>query len=267
MEAATGYSGLAFAPRQYILTNTLTLRRWHLLNITLDKTGYSVTIDGNQIFQSNSGDLTNWNGSGTVTLQAGDFDGWLQDLVVRNIQGTNGVVTHPPPPPPGYTPQLTALPLNPDGTYQVRVQSGTNTPYVVEASTDLVTWYPIYTQFFGGLLVYLIWPRFIIPSRFYRARMLNSPSGHDRIAPDYNGYSQVYVAADIGVPFIIQSSTNGVSGLPFTPIFMAARSVFSDPNSLNSPALLYQAVFPDLSTLIDPAHSRPLWIRCCHYPC
>jgi len=43
-----------------------------------------------------SGDFANWFGTGTATLQFGDFDGWIDEVVVRS--SAQGSVTQAPPP-------------------------------------------------------------------------------------------------------------------------------------------------------------------------
>ena len=133
----------------------MALRRWHLFNITLNKSGYQVLIDGNQVFQNTSSEFARWIGSGTVALQAGDYDGWLRDLVVRNIQSTNPPVTPPPTTNSTVVPTFLPIPSDPDGNFQLRINNSTNIPFVVEASTDLVQWYPIYTHYFAGILEYI----------------------------------------------------------------------------------------------------------------
>jgi hypothetical protein len=65
------------------LNNALTPDEWHHLSMTISKTGYSTRIDGNEIGSAASGELANWNG-GSATLELGNFDGWIDEVVVRS---------------------------------------------------------------------------------------------------------------------------------------------------------------------------------------
>jgi hypothetical protein len=78
------------------LSGLLTTGRWHQVNIALNTNGYTVKVDGNQVAQLASGDFANWFGTGTATLQFGDFDGWIDEVVVRS--SAQGGVTQTPPP-------------------------------------------------------------------------------------------------------------------------------------------------------------------------
>jgi Glycosyl hydrolase family 9/Cellulase N-terminal ig-like domain len=139
------------------LTNTLTLHQWHQLNITLDPVGYTVTVDSNKVAQVASPDLTEWIGTGFDSLTVGNFDGWIRDVVIRNI-------TKPP------APALTSIGFVLDTHYHLRINNGGSGPFVLEASTNLVNWIPIYTNNIGGQVDYAdpLSPSYT--RRFYRAR-------------------------------------------------------------------------------------------------
>jgi hypothetical protein len=119
------YGGSVLLLPGTILTNTFSLGQWHVLNLSLAKTNYSITVDGVQIFSTNSfGVLSNWAGSIPIQLQAGDFNGWLQNLVVRNVRA----------------PQLNVpTKLTGDGV-QLTFPGSAGTSYSVRASTNLVNW-------------------------------------------------------------------------------------------------------------------------------
>ena len=138
------------------LINTFTVGQWHVLNVALAKTNYSVSVDGVQIFSTNSaGALNNWVGSGTVQLQAGDFNGWLQNLVVRNVR----------------PPRLSSLTrLAGDGA-QLSFSGSAGISYTVRASTNLVNWLPIGTANqtpVVGTFQFTDTQATNYPSRFYR---------------------------------------------------------------------------------------------------
>ena len=77
------------------IASALTKEKWHHVRISLSRTAYKVTIDGVVIANVPSTDLTNWNGTGTLTLEAGNFDGWIDEIVVKNIKSA-GSVNQPP---------------------------------------------------------------------------------------------------------------------------------------------------------------------------
>ena len=79
------------------VTGPLTKNVWHHLRIALDKTGYTFKVDGNTVYSQASGDLANWsNNGGTTTLTLGNFDGWIDEVVVRNVRTTPPAVNLPP---------------------------------------------------------------------------------------------------------------------------------------------------------------------------
>ncbi|MDB6017302.1 MAG: hypothetical protein JWR19_1791, partial [Pedosphaera sp.] len=76
------------------LSGALTAGRWHQVSMLLDGTGYTLKVDGNVVATLASTDLSLWNGTGSALLQFGDFDGWMDEVVVRSTGAT--VVTPPP---------------------------------------------------------------------------------------------------------------------------------------------------------------------------
>lgn len=70
-----------------VLARYLTPGDWHRLQVRLDLQGYSVAIDGTLLVsQLPSNELLNWAGTADVTLEAGSFDGWIDELEVRSIR-------------------------------------------------------------------------------------------------------------------------------------------------------------------------------------
>ncbi|MHB8418655.1 MAG: glycoside hydrolase family 9 protein [Myxococcales bacterium] len=55
---------------------------WHFVKLSLDASGYAVTIDGTPTALAAPNDLALWAGA-TPQLQVGGLDGWLAELVVR----------------------------------------------------------------------------------------------------------------------------------------------------------------------------------------
>jgi hypothetical protein len=68
--------------------NALPRNQWHHLRITIDKTGYAVVINGTVFGRVNSGELNNWAGGGSTTLTLGNFDGWIDEVVVRHVRSS-----------------------------------------------------------------------------------------------------------------------------------------------------------------------------------
>ncbi|MEO5804163.1 MAG: glycoside hydrolase family 9 protein [Verrucomicrobiota bacterium] len=81
------------------VANALTKNVWHHLRIAIDKTGYSTKVDGILVASTASSELANWNNtSGFSTLTLGNFDGWIDEVIIRNIRSaaaTNAVVATP----------------------------------------------------------------------------------------------------------------------------------------------------------------------------
>jgi hypothetical protein len=81
------------------LKNAITLKTWHHLSLRIDKTGgYVAKLDGNVLTSQASSEFSNWNTSGPVTLQFGDFDGWIDEVVVRSSTVSSGGTTQNNPP-------------------------------------------------------------------------------------------------------------------------------------------------------------------------
>jgi len=75
--------GQGFSVPASTLTPLLTTGTWHHVKLELSSSGYSLEIDGTQVSSLASSDLANWQ-SGNVTLTAGDFDGWVDELVIED---------------------------------------------------------------------------------------------------------------------------------------------------------------------------------------
>ena len=112
------------------LTNALTPGQWHYFQLALTQTGYSVTVDGVQITNVAGSDLKNWGGGGSATLVIGNFDGWIDEIIVKN---SGGQVTNTTPPTSSSGDTNTSPPTLTSGTNYV------TTPVVVD--TNIVALY------------------------------------------------------------------------------------------------------------------------------
>jgi len=77
-----GGSGWSFGGAP--LKTALTLKTWHHLSLRLDKTGYTAKLNGVVLSSVPSAELANWNSNNPITLKVGDFDGWIDEVVVRS---------------------------------------------------------------------------------------------------------------------------------------------------------------------------------------
>ena len=77
--------GQVLVEREKVQT-LLTSGQWHRLRVSLDGEGYRVEIDDKEVLRKPSSDLASWEGPADIVLQAGGFDGWLDDLTVRSVQ-------------------------------------------------------------------------------------------------------------------------------------------------------------------------------------
>jgi hypothetical protein len=75
------------------INSALTPATWHHLGLSIDTNGYTMEVDGTNIATLASGDLANWGQNGNPhVLTLGNFSGWLDEVVVRNIT-TNAVTS------------------------------------------------------------------------------------------------------------------------------------------------------------------------------
>jgi len=67
------------------ITNNFKFGQWQHLRLTLTTTNYSVSVNGIVTTNVPSSDLANWAGSGNVTLEIGNFDGWVDEIVIKSF--------------------------------------------------------------------------------------------------------------------------------------------------------------------------------------
>lgn len=123
-----GGSTLSFTKPE--LTSALTAKTWHHLNLAVTRTGYVIKLNGQIVASVASSDLTNWGKGQSLTLKMGNFDGWIDEVTVRNVKTsapTSGNAT------------LTPLGAG-SGGFRMRVAGLAGSTYRVEASPDNRTW-------------------------------------------------------------------------------------------------------------------------------
>ncbi len=69
------------------LANALTKKQWHHISLSISQSGYTFSLDGVVQASLASGELKNWGSGTTATLVLGNFDGWIDEIVVRNAGG------------------------------------------------------------------------------------------------------------------------------------------------------------------------------------
>ncbi len=79
--------GTQFEDYGSTVKNALSKNVWHHLRISIDKTGYTAKVDGVTVASKASTELANWsNPSGSSTLTLGNFDGWIDEVTIRNVR-------------------------------------------------------------------------------------------------------------------------------------------------------------------------------------
>jgi hypothetical protein len=111
--------------------NALTLDQWHHLHIELNPMGYSVAVDGVRLAQVPSGELWNWPYEGSSTLIVGNFDGWLDEVVIRKL--------------PGLAPIRLVSTAVPNRQMKISLQ-GYLGKFVLQSSTNLLQWKSVLTN-------------------------------------------------------------------------------------------------------------------------
>ena len=110
------------------LTAALKAKTWHHLSISITRSGYVVKMNGQIIANVPSSDLNNWGRSQNVSLTLGNFDGWIDELVVRSVNQVNA-----------NSATLTPLGASSNG-FRMRIAGQSGSSYVVQASQDSKTW-------------------------------------------------------------------------------------------------------------------------------
>lgn len=112
-----------FGPELKALLSTKT---WHHLRIGIDRTGYTVKLNGQTIASKTSAAIANWGRGQFVTLEIGNFDGWIDEVAVRAEGSASATLT----------------PLRPDspGRFRLKIAGETGRTYRIQASEDNKAW-------------------------------------------------------------------------------------------------------------------------------
>lgn len=75
--------GSSFSFGSEALADALRLKEWHFVRLRLTPAGYSLELDGKMLATGDSGELANWGRAEFAALEIGNFDGWIDEVVVR----------------------------------------------------------------------------------------------------------------------------------------------------------------------------------------
>jgi hypothetical protein len=101
-------------------------KAWHHLRLIVDRAGYTVKINGQQVAFKASSALSNWGRAPKMTLELGNFDGWIDEVVVRAQSHSAATLT----------------PLKPrsPGRFRLGIAGETGRTYRIQASEDNKVW-------------------------------------------------------------------------------------------------------------------------------
>ncbi len=122
------------------LSSVLTKKEWHHMSISISRTGYTFKLDGVVLATLASSEFGNWGRSSSATLTLGNFDGWIDEIVVRSAGASL---------PPGNSSGGTAATLRPMGAsadgFHLQVSGKPGTVYRVQASENGTLWSDLQT--------------------------------------------------------------------------------------------------------------------------
>ena len=146
-----------------------------------------------------------------VELQALSSNWWAAPLyfddTVGGVSNSSYRVTYLPD---TFPPQLSSVGLESSGAFRLHVDIATTLPYIIEASTNLSGWLPIYTNAVGGLLDFTDPGAATCPKRFYRVvESVPDPQPWLSLGGRTNGGSLIlHIDTAASVPYAVEVSTN-----------------------------------------------------------
>ncbi len=156
---------------------------------------------------------------------------------------------------------LTPIDREPNGAFRLQADLPAQTPFVVQASTNLIDWLPIFTNSFGGALEFVDEAAPNYASRFYRLAE-SIPDPRPVLSPlsaSAAGGFGIQVAAATAQPYVIQASTNLAQWDPILTNVAGGGMVFVDPQSSSAPCCFYRAE-------LLPASSAPPQLTLLNWP-
>ena len=158
------------------------------------------------------------------------------------------------------------IPGRPDqsGNFTMQVEIPGTLPYVIQASTNLLDWLPIFTNAVPGLLSFIDYDATNHPARFYRMTWPVSDQPPSLSAPNFagSGAFQMHVDSVPGLPCAMQVSTNLVDWASISTNQPGGAMDFVDASATNSPCRFYRAWLvppvPPGFTVLDEATNLTL---------
>ncbi|MGA9453193.1 MAG: TIGR03790 family protein [Verrucomicrobiia bacterium] len=146
-------------------------------------------------------------------------------------------------------PQMIPDGLDRSGAFTMQVGIPSSLPYVIQASTDLVGWLPIFTNAMAGLLNFIDFDSTNYPARFYRMTWPVPDQPPILSAPGIvgNGAFQMHVDSVPGLPWAIQVSSNLIDWATVATNQSGGAMDFVDTNAASYARRYYRAC------LVSPA--------------
>jgi uncharacterized protein (TIGR03790 family) len=162
--------------------------------------------------------------------------------------------------PDTFPPQLTPGGLDRNGAFRLHVDIASTLPYVIEASTNLTEWLPVFTNLAGGLLDFVDADTARHPRRFYRVvESVPDPRPRLSVAGATNGGGIVlHIETAASLPYAIQVSTNSGDWTPLCTNQVGGAMDFVDLFTTNATPRFYRtwnipAAPPTIAVLDSPA--------------
>jgi len=164
---------------------------------------------------------------------------YVADNTPQNAPGLSYSVNYLPDSTP---PQM--LPSRPDnsGAFKMEVEIPSTLSYVIQASTNLTNWLPIYTNTIPGLLNFSDYDATNYPARFYRMAWPDANQPSELSAPQFagSGTFQLHVDSVPGLPWAVQTSADLVNWVSIFTNQLGGAMDFVDGNATNLAGEFYR---------------------------
>jgi hypothetical protein len=164
---------------------------------------------------------------------------YVVDNTPQNTPGLSYSVNYLPASTPPQ--MLPGLPDN-SGAFKMQVEIPSSLPYVIQASTNLANWLPLYTNTMPGLLYFSDYNATNYPARFYRMTWPDANQPSELSAPQFvgSGTFQLHVDSVTGLPWAIQTSPDLVNWASIFTNQLGGPMDFVDGNATNSAGEFYR---------------------------
>ena len=165
---------------------------------------------------------------------------YVADTTPTNTPGLAYTVNYLPD---SFPPQMILGRPDTNGAFTMEVEIPSTLPYVIQASTNLIDWQPIFTNAVPGLLDFTDYDSTNYPARFYRMTWPMPDQPPELSVPSITGSGtfQMHVDSVPGLPWAVQVSTDLVD---WTSVFTnqpGGAMDFVDAGATNSASRFYRA--------------------------